>query len=141
FTNSEPIVARILVRNILDDRALMYKQGYGLTQEFNFTLSPSPTPIATNEAPAEASFADRLKGIRRGSVFYSRCRPGTQHKYSVDLLQQFGSLKPGEYTIQAGLEVPNLDRSKEVEVRTGEAKFKILGPSKPASLPAPKKAK
>lgn len=135
FTNGEPITACVILRNVSDRRLRFFASYYGPQEDIRLVLLRDHERVyGMHEPKPGASFAERLKGIRQGSVGSWPLEAGTQRKFLLDLSKVFNLATNGEYTVQAARTVPTLDGTSEKEVVSGKATFRIIDSSRtPAS--------
>lgn len=134
FTNGQPVVACLILRNV-SDRRLRYSQSYyGSEADWRLILMRDQDRVYGRDEPKPgASFAERLKGIHQGSYGSWPLEAGTQRRFFLDLNKVFDLATNGEYVVQVVRTVPSLDKTSEKEVVSGKVTFRITGPPGPAA--------
>jgi hypothetical protein len=135
FTNGQPVIACLILRNVSDGRLRFSASYYGPEDDIRLVLMRDQERVSGKDEPKPgASFAERLKGTHQGSSGSWPLEAGTQRKFFLTLSKTFDLATNGEYVVQAVRTVPTLDRKSEKEVVSGKATFRITEPPKP---PAP----
>lgn len=126
FTNGEPIVAQVILRNV-SDRTLWFPvvahEGDG--SEYSVILSRNGEILPRTDEPKGTNFIDNVKRLHAGSQGMRQSPTGTQWKFTVDISKLFDVSKPGKYIVQLKRKIPKLDGSSEVEVASGQAIFSV----------------
>jgi hypothetical protein len=101
FTNGEPILATILMRNVSDKPLNYIRQ--------TVTGHPCPIHVSVWEDQQKLNLKTDENGILRASASNVRLYPRTQHKYRLRLDRFYDLSKAGTYSVQAeyGPRAPN----------------------------------
>jgi hypothetical protein len=128
FTNGEPVVACMTLRNI-SDRVRFFDVGpYPEEKDTRIVLLRAQERILGEDDPKpRGSFRERLMPIRAGSspgpVPIS---PGTQRQFSRDLSKMFDLSVGGCYCAHAERSVINRDSMRWTNLLSGTVTFRIL---------------
>lgn len=132
FTNGEPVIVSVLLRNV-SDRPLTYWVST-LGRETEVVVAKGQQPLPRKDQPkAGATFAERLSHLDVGSAWDCSSPVGTQRKFMVELNKIFDLTTNGQYIAHAERRVPKLDLTGEVKVASGNATFRIADPPKHAA--------
>jgi hypothetical protein len=127
FSNGEPIVATIILRNV-SNRELRYGEPYGYDYETSAVLTRGEDRIPSNDEPKPGmTFAERLRFVHKGSYATLPSPAGTQRKFTVDLTKLF-PITNGQYTVVGRRTVPIQDGVASTNAVSGPAKFEVAAP-------------
>jgi hypothetical protein len=127
FTNGQPVLATILLRNATNAQLTYFRSGREqeqttITVRKNLSLL-QPKKI-TNRPP---TFEERVKAVYRGSYQYCLLAPGAEtNLLSVDLSKVFDLSTHGVYIVQVARKVPKLGKDEVVQVLSNQASFSIV---------------
>ncbi len=130
FTNGEPVVACVTLRNI-SDRVLSYVGGPSpVEKDTRLILMRANERILGADDPKPGdNFMQRLSYIRQGTTgSYPVVLPGTQRKFYRDLSKVFDLSATGWYTAQAERKVGVWDLDKTTNVVSGAVRFEVVPP-------------
>jgi hypothetical protein len=127
FTNGEPVIASVLLRNV-SDRPLMYWVST-LGRETEVVVAKGQERLSgKDEVKPGATFAERLAHLDVGSSWDCTSPVGSQRRLVLELDKLFDLTTNGQYTAQARRRVPTLDKKSEVWVVSGKTTFRISTP-------------
>lgn len=131
FTNGEPVVARVILRNV-SDRSLTYPcENSPDETETSFVLLMGQARLYGRYDVRPGG--GRPKAVHTGHGWTRLSPPGTQRKVFVNLSVIFDLTTNGQYVVYAKRAIRNLFSSQEVDVTSGKATFRIADlPSAPA---------
>jgi hypothetical protein len=125
FTNGEPVIARMLLRNVTNSvRTYLVSSTHDPEDTLVLFRDEARVPRADEPKPG-ASFVERLKGIRNGSTWHCPSPPGTQRRFVADLSKIF-DLTNGNYTVFAQREIQDLTHLVITNVVSDKASFTVL---------------
>jgi hypothetical protein len=135
FTNGEPVVACVILRNV-SDKPLTYPYEYSPdNREINFVLLRDGTRVyGIYDVRPGATFQERLKALRTGHGWTRLSPPGTQRNFYVNLSDIFNLTTNGQYIACATRAILKYNSIVVGEVSSGNAGFRVTGPS---AAPAP----
>jgi hypothetical protein len=126
FSNGEPIVAAILLRNV-SDKALTYFESGPYDTDQKLVLSRDGKKLlGTDEITTNMTFKEKLSHIHNGRRWNSQLAVGTQRKFIVALTNYFDLQTNGVYSIQVRRIIPKFDLTSETEVVSKSATFQII---------------
>jgi hypothetical protein len=136
FTNGEPVVARVIMRNV-SDRSLTYPCEYSPNErEITFMLTRNGVRVyGVYDLRPGATFQERLRALRTGHGWMRVSPPGTQRRFFVNLNDIFNLTTNGQYVACATRTIWKEGSTEEGKVSSGEAAFRITGAS---NTPAPR---
>jgi hypothetical protein len=139
FTNGEPIVACIMVRNAsYKVRATGVHWGQSERDTQLVMMRGKERVLGEDDPKPGESFQQRLSHIRQGSAGFEPLLPGTQYPFFRDLSKVFDLHVPGTYSVQAMREVsayndapnrPGYIQASRTNLLSGTATFRIVEPS------------
>ena len=99
FTNSEPVTACVILRNV-SDSPLTFPYEYSPDErEITFVLLRDGVRVyGIYDVRSGATFPDRLKTLRTGHGWTRQIPPGTQRKFFVNLNDIFNLTTNGQYS-------------------------------------------
>jgi hypothetical protein len=124
FTNGEPVVARVILRNV-SDRSLTYPCEYSPDEtETSFVLLTGHERLygIYDVRPG----GGRPKALHTGHGWTRLSPPGTQRRVFVNLSHIFDLTTNGQYVVYAKRAIRNLFSSQEVDVTSGKSTFRIV---------------
>jgi hypothetical protein len=109
FTNGEPILASILLRNT-SDKVLTYYDDTTKNAVFQiFARKGGQKFYGKYEIKPGMTFLEQLNHVNRGSQWAAVAGPGTQRKFVVELTNLFDFSTNGEYEVQASQEIGTIN--------------------------------
>ena len=129
FTNGEPVVACVTLRNV-SDRVLYFDVGpYPEERDTKIVLTRGHERILGVDDPKPGeTFPQRLRYIRSGSApGHVPISPGTQRQFFRDLSKMFDLSVAGSYSAYARRSVVNYERNGWTNLLSGTATFRMLG--------------
>ena len=130
FTNGEPVVACVTLRNI-SDRVLYFDVGpYPEEKDTKIVLTRGQERILGVDDPKpRGTFQERLSSVRAGSSpGFVPISPGTQRQFFRDLSKMFDLSVVGSYSASAQRGVIPFDRGRWTNLLSGTVTFRILDP-------------
>ena len=134
FTNGEPVVASIILRNVSERPLTYWVTTLGRETEVALARGQQRIP-RKDELKSNATFAERLSHLDVGSAWDCTSPVGTQRKFRVELDKIFDLTTNGQYIAQATRSVLKLDLTGEVKLTSGKAVFHIADPPDHAAPP------
>lgn len=132
FTNGEPVTACVILRNVSGKLRRYFTAPINDPMSTVLLMRGSEHLPPKDEPKPGATFAERLKSVRTGSLWSFQSPPGTQRKFYFELNKTFDLGSNGVYVVQAMRRVPSLDLKSEKEIASGKATFRITdGPRTP----------
>ncbi len=128
FTNGEPVVACVTLRNV-SDRVLYFDVGaYPEEKDTKVVLTRGQERILGVDDPKPGeTFLRRLSYIRAGSSPGPMpISPGTQRQFFRDLSKVFDLSAAGSYSAYAERSVINFERTRWTNLLSGTVTFRIL---------------
>jgi hypothetical protein len=136
FTNGEPVIACVTLRNITD-QVLGFSENVGGAsypdeRDTAFILMRGDERVlGVDDDKPGMTFLERLSLTRAGKSFFCLLPPGTQRQFFRDLAKVFDLRQSGTYIAQArrdGLGVFNFDRS--TNILSGKVTFTVADAAK-----------
>jgi hypothetical protein len=130
FTNGEPIVACVTLRNI-SDRVLYFDVGpYPEEKDTKIVLTRGQERLLGVDDPKPGeTFQERFRYVRAGSSpGFVPISPGTQRQFFRDLSKMFDLSVVGSYSAYAQRGVIPFERGRWTNLLSGTVTFRILGP-------------
>ncbi len=125
FTNSEPIIASILLRNV-SDKPNKYFVFLPKDNEMKFNVFMGNKQLQKNdEITDQMTFQEKLRHVNNGSRSMPVLPVGVQRRFTVKLNDSYNLSSNGQYTIQVGRSVPYTKQKGETNVISGFASFNI----------------
>jgi hypothetical protein len=137
FTNGEPIVARVTLRNVGDKVRYFW---VGTPQEEKdtkiFLMRDQQRVLEADEPKPGQRFSQRLKSVRVGSSHEEPLIPGTQRQFLRNLSEMFDLTVAGSYSAHAEREVvalervpdrPGYVRGSNTNLPSGTVMFQVVG--------------
>ena len=128
FTNGEPVVACVTLRNICD-RVRFFQVGpYPEEKDTKITLLRGQQRILGEDDPKPGgSFRERLRSVRAGSAPGPvPISPGTQRQFFRDLSKLFDLSVGGSYSAHAERSVTSREERRETNLLSGTVIFRVL---------------
>ena len=128
FTNGEPVIATIILRNVSDRvRTYLVQDRRDLDDMVVLTDGQKRVPHRYEPGP-NASFPEKVQAARRGSDWHCELPKGTQRKFVVNLNDVYDLSKGGQYTVSATRMVRDESRLALTNVVSGKVTFSIDRP-------------
>jgi hypothetical protein len=124
FTNGEPIVAFVLLRNVSDQHLRFPVFSERDTQGMLVLRSPDGQVSQRGQQPG-ASFRERASAARRGRILDWPSPVGTQRKFILDIARTF-NVTNGHYTATATRKVPDLQGTGFTNLVSGPVSFSVV---------------
>jgi hypothetical protein len=124
FTNGEPIVASVTLRNV-SDKLLWYPVSYGEDLKTKIILYENKERVLPIKQPKGTNFLDRVKAVRSGSEGAWASPAGTQRKFNF-VLNEIYDLKPNaNYTVQATREIQTIKQDATTDLASSTSSFSV----------------
>ena len=117
YTNGEPIVAKVLLRNVARQK-LECENVLGPEWDFHFAVWRGPNGRLQEDRSGEPSGTTGAKH----QLVYLR----TQRRFLIRLDGRFDFTAPGIYSIVVKTKVPKADKQGLVEISSGTAQLEVL---------------
>jgi hypothetical protein len=125
FTNGEPVIALILLRNV-SDKPLTYYVFYPKDDDLKLHVKMGDKQLNPKDAiTTDMTFLEKLNHLNNGSRSMPMLPVGVQRLFKVRLDQSFDLTTNGQYSICASRAVLRNDKKSETNVSSGIATFSI----------------
>jgi len=125
YTNGEPVLARILLRNVSDKLLVFIVSDTGDPGD-SFAVFRSNEKLRRRDEPGpNATLREKLNAIQSGATHYCESPPHTQREFVVDLTKVFDLGTNGQYIAVASREVADFSHHSLTNVTSSKASFMI----------------